>query len=105
MSDLKEQVQFKEGRISGYLAVSDYKKCDEIKEETIQLKKQLRELETGKKRLATSSRQSKWYYSASINGRTSDTFRSKLGSVWSCDRLFCTCPDIYIVLASSQLVD
>ena len=48
MSDLKEQIQFKERRISGYLAVSDYKKCDEIKEETIQLKKQLRELEAEK---------------------------------------------------------
>ena len=62
MSDLRERIQFKEGRISGYLAISDYKKCDEIKEETIQLKKQLRELEAEKKRLATSSCQSKWHY-------------------------------------------
>lgn len=62
MTDLKERIQFKEGRISGYLAIADYKKCDEIKEETIQLKKQLRELEAEKKHLAVSSRQSKWYY-------------------------------------------
>ena len=62
MTDLKERIQFKEGRISGYLAISDFKKYDEIKEEIIQLKKQLQELEAEKKHLATSSRQSKWYY-------------------------------------------
>lgn len=59
MADVKERISFKE---KSYLAVSDYRRCDEIKEETIQLKRQLRSLEAEKKRLATSSRQSKWYY-------------------------------------------
>ena len=40
-TDLKERISFKEKRISGCLAVSDYKKCDDIKEEIIELKKQL----------------------------------------------------------------
>ena len=61
-TDLKERISFKEKRISGCLAISDYMKCDEIKEEIIQLKKQLRELEAEKKRLSLSSRQSKWYF-------------------------------------------
>ena len=34
MADMKERISFKEKRIAGYLAVSDYKKCDEIIEET-----------------------------------------------------------------------
>lgn len=48
MADLNERISFKDKRISGCLAVSNYKKCDEIKEEIIQLKKQLRELEAEK---------------------------------------------------------
>ena len=42
---MNEQISFKK---DGCLAVIDFKKCDEIKEEIIQLKKQLQELEEEK---------------------------------------------------------
>ena len=41
--------------------MSDYKRCDELKEEVIALRKQMRELEEEHKKLSISNRKSKWY--------------------------------------------
>lgn len=41
------------------IIISDYKKCDELKEEVI---RQLREVEAEQKHLSVSKRKSKWYH-------------------------------------------
>ena len=45
ISDLKERIGFKEKRITEKLNVHDYKRCDELKEEVMEVRKKLREAE------------------------------------------------------------
>lgn len=51
IADLNERLGFKEKRITEKLNVRDYKRCDELKEEVMDLRKKLREAEREKKRL------------------------------------------------------
>jgi polyhydroxyalkanoate synthesis regulator phasin len=62
LADLKERISFKEKRIAEYINISDYKKCDELKEEVTILKKQQRELQAELKRLLVSDKKSKSYH-------------------------------------------
>ena len=55
ISDLKERIGFKEKRITEKLNVHDYKRCDELKEEVMEVRKKLREAEREKKGLAKAS--------------------------------------------------
>lgn len=62
LSDIKERIGYKEKRIAEYINISDYKKCDELKEEVIRLKKQQRELLSELNTLKVSQRKSNWYH-------------------------------------------
>ena len=61
ISDLKERLTFKEKRIEERLNLRDYKKCDDLKEEVMELRKKLRETELEKKTLSKSNRRSLLY--------------------------------------------
>ena len=58
MSDLSDRISFKEKRIVACENMRDYKKCDELKEEVIALKKQRCQLESELKGINC---QSQWY--------------------------------------------
>lgn len=73
MSDMKERLCFKEKRILERLNLKDYKKCDELKEEVIVLRKQLRELESERKRLSLSNQRSVLYNRKRLSSSLSDT--------------------------------
>ena len=62
IKDYDERISFKERRIATSLNISDYKACDELKDAVMELKKKKRELEAEMKHIATSNRQSIWYY-------------------------------------------
>lgn len=61
LSDLQERISFKEKRIAERLNVHDYKKCDELNEEVIGMRRKLREVEQERKRLSKSKRKSVLY--------------------------------------------
>ena len=61
LKDYNEQIEFKEKRITAAVNVEDYAKCDQLKNDIIQLKQSCRQLETEKKRLRTAVAQSDWY--------------------------------------------
>lgn len=60
--DLNDRISYKEKRIRACENISDYKKCDELKEEISVLKQQRRELKAELKRIMKSNYQSKWYF-------------------------------------------
>ena len=61
ISDLKERLTFMEKRVEERLNLRDYKKCDDLKEEVMELRKKLRETELEKKTLSKSNRRSLLY--------------------------------------------
>ena len=62
IKDYDERITFKDKRIAACLNVSNFKACDELKDEIIDLKEKKRQLEAEKKSLLLSNRKSKWYY-------------------------------------------
>ena len=81
MSDIRERILFKEKRIEEYKNISDYKRCDELKEDIMTLRKQLRELEAEKKKLSIATRKSEWYHKKSSSPKIDDPERQNVESV------------------------
>lgn len=65
--DINDHVSFKK-RIRACENMSDYKKCDELKEEILLLKQQRCELQSELKRLERVAYQSAWYYRKKARG-------------------------------------
>jgi hypothetical protein len=62
LSDYKQQIDFKEKRITVAINSEEYGKCDQLKNEIILLKQTTRELEAERKRLKILNAQSESYY-------------------------------------------
>ena len=78
ITGLKERISFKEKRIEERLNIKDYRKCDEIKEEVMGLRKQLRETEQKKNLLKSASRSRSYYRNRpSSSSFDSDVSKSK----------------------------
>ena len=58
--DLTDRISYREKRIRACENISDYKKCDELKEEISALKRQRRELKAELKQIEKSNYQSEW---------------------------------------------
>ena len=71
LTDITERIGNKEKRIAESINISNFKKCDELKEEVVALRRQKRELEAKKKKLTTSQRKSNWYYKKTAESSTS----------------------------------
>lgn len=76
IKDIDDKVLFKEKRIKAALNMSDFKICDELKDQVINLKQEKRELESERKHLGVSLvsyRKSKWYYKRKSDRTASST--------------------------------
>lgn len=65
VEDLKhynEQIKFKEKRITAAISDEDYMKCDQLKNDVIQLKRSCRKLEAERKHLRAAVALSDWYH-------------------------------------------
>lgn len=98
IKDYDERIQFKEKRVTACINVCDYKTCDELKGSIMELKKKRYELESEKKHLEVSSRQSRWYH------KKRSSHSSQLSSSESDNRLLCTFspPGVQIDLTASN---
>ena len=77
IKDIDDKIMFKEKRIKAALNMSDFKICDELKDQVINLKQDKRELESEKKHLGVPYRKSKWYYKRKSDSSTSSDVSSE----------------------------